>query len=199
MAKKLLQKIFRNKLIVFESVAIIFLLISSSIVFALNTQAFSKEDIKLLFTNGTPTKNTLVRNICYISGQVNKPGVYEFDEDTRLAELIELAGGFTDKADLEFINKNANLSEKLKDEYFIYIPSVDEQKSPTQKTNQASTGQLININTATESQLDSLPGVGPSTAQKIISGRPYTKIEDLLDVEGIGDSKFNDIKNLIGI
>lgn len=199
MAKELIRKIYHNKIILFESFVIFLLIIFSATVLAINIQAFSRDDIKVLFGVEAPEKDSLTRNICYISGQVNNPGVYEFTEDTRLAELVELAGGFTDKADLDFVNRNANLAQKLTDEYFIYIPSIEERNAPTQSVNGPNTNSLININTASEAELDTLPGVGPSTAQKIIENRPYGSIDELLDVSGIGDAKFNDIKNLIGI
>ncbi|MFS8130904.1 MAG: helix-hairpin-helix domain-containing protein, partial [Candidatus Dojkabacteria bacterium] len=122
--------------------------------------------------------------------------------NSRVSDLINKAGGFTPDADLDFIASNLNLSEKTKDEQHIYIPSITERTESNvagAQSDATAIGGKVNINTATKDQLDALPGVGPSTADKIIAARPFESIEDLKDVSGIGDAKFDSIKDLVDV
>ena len=133
-----------------------------------------------------------------ISGQVNSPGVYEIGEGKIVWDLVELAGGFSEKVDLEFVAKNINLSRKLVSEDKIYIPQkgefVDGSIGPG-----SGQSERVNLNTASLEELDTLSGVGPSTAQKIIDSRPYKAIEDLKNVPGIGDARFEELKDKVTI
>lgn len=138
-----------------------------------------------------------------IQGEVRKPGVYEFLEGQIVDEAITAAGGLTKNADSNYVSQNINRAKKLEDEEKIYIPSYSETSGEQsmqnfEKTREAATGK-INLNTATEEELDSLPGIGPSYAQKIIDGRPYSKVEDIKKVKGIGESTFEKIKDLITV
>ncbi len=135
----------------------------------------------------------------YLSGEIRRPGVYESKLNTKVVDLINLAGGFTENADVEFINKELNIAETVKDNQKIYIPS---KKNPTESNiaiSNTTINNLVNLNTATIEELDTLPGIGKSTAEKIIANRPYNDIEDLQNVEGIGEKKFNDIKNKVTV
>jgi comEA protein len=143
-------------------------------------------------------ENYIFKKIAYISGGVKNPGVYAINEDTRISDLINTSGGLTENADLSFLDEKINLAQKVKDEDHIYIPTLNLIGSENNISESPSTG-LININTASLSDLDTLPGVGESTAQLIIDNRPYSSIEDLKNVRGIGDSKFNSIAELITI
>lgn len=155
------------------------------------------------FIYETPDKNTLFKKYAYISGSVINPGVYEIAEKTRIQDLILFAGGFDSDVDSESIAKNINLAEVVKDEQHIFIPSINEanakvsSQSPVVNENQ--NANLININTATLDELDTLVGIGPATAEKIIENRPYTSIEDLKDVSGVGESKFEAIAAFITV
>ena len=140
----------------------------------------------------------------YITGEIRKPGVYKLSEDARIFQLVEMAGGFTSKADTESLN----LAETLADGVHVHIgaklqaqqeeapriPGMPAAKSPAivQSGIQQSSG-LININTATASELESLPGIGPAIAQRIIEYRNthgnFSRPEDLINVRGIGQSK----------
>lgn len=155
------------------------------------------ENESLVFIKDIPEENYILKTFAYISGEVNKPGVYELPNDhTTILELIDLAGGLTSNTDHNYISKTLNLAEIVKDSDHIFIPS-----NTTFASNKGTNTMLakIDINSASESQLDSLPGIGPSTAQKIIQARPFTNIEDIKNVSGIGDSKFNQIKDLITV
>jgi competence protein ComEA len=135
-----------------------------------------------------------------ITGQVTSPGVYEVSRQLMVIELIELAGGLTEFADLEVVHKDISLSGIIEDRQKIYIPALPEFKnnsSNSLKSVGGENGAKININTATQEQLDALPDIGPSTAGKIISARPFKAVEDLKDVEGIGEKTYNNLISVI--
>ncbi|MHB1391978.1 MAG: helix-hairpin-helix domain-containing protein [Clostridia bacterium] len=144
----------------------------------------------------------------YILGNVKSPGVIKVKEGTRLVEAIEMAGGANGEADLNAVN----LAYRLEDEDMIYIPKKGEKLQGTSKTipgvNTVKSITVnkpgkVNINTASESELDTLSGVGPATAKAIIQYRnqigPFKSIEDIKKVKGIGDNKFNSIKDNITV
>ena len=144
----------------------------------------------------------------YVSGEVNKPGIVTLNEGDRLATAVEMVGGTTDKADLNGIN----MAIKVQDEMHYIIPKIgDVVKNNSSEivsndnSNQggASKTSQININTATIEELDTLPGVGEATANKIVNHRSengeFKSIEEIKNVNGIGDKKFEEIKNLICI
>lgn len=132
----------------------------------------------------------------YICGEVKKPGVYTLIEGERLYKLIEIAGGFTDKAAKE----NLNLAMKLKDEDYIFVPSIEGLLNNSQGKTISS---KININTATLEELKMLPRVGDAIAQRIIDYRekngPFRDIKDIKNVSGIGDKMFENIKDKITV
>lgn len=136
-----------------------------------------------------------------ISGAVKKPGVYTLEVDSRVNNAIEKAGGYTKEADQDWISKNINLAAKLADAQKIYIAKEGESGAVSGAT-QATTSNLsrkININSASESELDSLPGIGEVRTGKIIAGRPYSSIEELLSKKILGEGTYAKIKGLIGV
>lgn len=143
--------------------------------------------------------------LVHISGQVYNPGIYQLVKGDRVNDAVNLAGGLTKNADLDRIN----LAKKVADEEKIYIPEVGEEIAHevnsinaialTESTTNSNNG-IININTCSKSELESLPGIGTVTADKIIEYRndnPFKSIEEIMNVSGIGDKKFEGIKNLI--
>ena len=136
-----------------------------------------------------------------IKGEVDKPDIYWLKEDQIVADLIKMAGGLTDKADISNINR----AEKLRNHQSIVIPSIDDTKnvanSSTTTASSSNANGLININTATESELDSLPGIGPAKAKQIIKYREenggFNAIEDLKNIKGIGEKAFQDLQDKI--
>ena len=146
--------------------------------------------------------------VVHVSGAVNKEGIVELEENSRIADAIEKSGGLKDDANMNEVN----LAYKLEDGMKIYIPSNKDQEVQ-EKSNISSViesnatnkkaNSKVNINTAPQEELDSLPGIGPSTALKIINYRKehgkFSKIEELKNVSGIGDSKFNQLKDLITV
>ncbi|MBP8002118.1 MAG: helix-hairpin-helix domain-containing protein [Chloroflexi bacterium] len=145
----------------------------------------------------------------YVSGAVNNPGVYQVDPDMIVADAVALAGGVTAAAD----QTGVNLALRVRDGLQVFVPVLGETTVlPTAPALPGETVDvvtpsapmaLINLNTATLEELDTLPGIGPSIAQRIVDYRTqngaFTQIEDLMNVPGIGESKFNDIKMLITV
>lgn len=136
-----------------------------------------------------------------IQGEVKNPGVYELEDGAIVDDAIAIAGGFTQLADLDYVSRKINKAKRLKDEEKIYIPAQGEmeQADVDESIFTEENKVKVNINTATLEELDSLPKIGPSYAQKIIDGRPYTKIDEVKKVKGIGDSIFEEIKDLITV
>ena len=137
----------------------------------------------------------------YISGAVNFPGTYDIPADSRVEQAIEYAGGLTEEANVERIN----LAKKLKDGSHINAPAQSRSRGRSQagsgKTTATRTGP-VNLNTATLEELDSLPGIGPATAQKILdyrAGHSFTRVEEVMQVKGIGPAKFEQMKESITV
>ncbi|MDO5718566.1 MAG: DUF655 domain-containing protein [Tissierellia bacterium] len=137
--------------------------------------------------------------VVHITGEVNEPGIYEFEDGSRLNDAIEKAGGFTEEAD----SNSVNLAKKLSDEMKIVIPSVNDiDEAGIHEFLISEDSGKININTAEVNELVELPGIGPKTADKIIEYRENNKfenIEDIKNVAGIGDKIFESIKDLIKV
>ena len=153
-----------------------------------------KENIKIENTN----KKTIT---VFISGEVKNPGVVTIDSEKRLSDAVNELGGTTENADLNKVN----LATKLKDESHYIIPKiVDNLESFNNETSENDNkNNLININDATIQELDTLPGVGEATANKIVNYREekgkFNSIEEIKNVNGIGDKKYEELKNLISI
>lgn len=138
-----------------------------------------------------------------VSGAVVSPGVYTLSADSRVEDAIKLAGGVLNSANSDYLSKNINLAQKIADGMKIYVPSGSEtvpvQTSSTQTSVNSVQSALININSASLSDLDKLPGIGAVTAQKIIDNRPYSGIEELVIKKAIGRSVYEKIKGMISI
>ena len=155
-------------------------------------------------SNTEESTNDSIKKV-YISGEINKPGVYQIKDGDRLEDLINEAGGLTDKAS----DKTLNLAQRLDDQMKIYIPNIDEENSlenidPNQSASQSpsKTSELININTASKEELMTLPNIGDKRAGAIIEYRnanKFEKIEDIKNVTGIGDKFYEALKDLITI
>lgn len=141
---------------------------------------------------------TFDTQLVYVNGAINNPGVYELNPGARIIDVIETAGGFNDKADPEFLAASIDLAAEVTDMQSIYIPFVEQSTVVENPAKPPAVGK-ININQASSSELMELPGVGESTAAKIIAARPFASVDELLDVSGIGESKFTQIKDLVEI
>lgn len=133
----------------------------------------------------------------YVVGAVYKPGVVEVEEGTRLYQVIQKAGGALETADLSKIN----LASIVKDEQKITVPYIEnkEDKVNDNSANVQAGVRLVNINTASETELQTLNGIGASTAKKIVDYRnqngDFNTVEEIMNVSGIGQSKFDSIKD----
>ena len=136
-----------------------------------------------------------------IAGEVGKPGVYNFTDGDRVADLVVKAGGLSGNADRDYVAKNINLAQKLVDGSKIYVPNKFEARISNIETNPKSSNSNIdtkvNINTATVAELDTLWGVGEATANKIIADRPYQKPEELLQKKIVNSSVWETIKDKV--
>lgn len=135
-----------------------------------------------------------------VVGMVEKPGVYYSSRSLIVLEAIEQAGGLSEDADLDFIHQNIALSKPVIQYQKIYIPSKSSAVINT-SINTSSNGQdnIININSSTKSEIESLPGIGETIANRIILARPFSKKEDIKTVEGITENLYNKIVSLIVI
>ena len=153
--------------------------------------------------------------IIHISGAVVNEGIVKISQGARIADVIEMAGGLKENASL----KNVNLAYKIEDGQKIYIPTLEEEELGQDNVeeyliiedgNNNSISSLnykegdelmVNLNKATQTELEELPGIGVATALKIINYREengeFKTIEDIKNVNGIGDAKFNNIKEYI--
>lgn len=136
-----------------------------------------------------------------VSGAVQKPGVYKLPGNARTQDALIAAGGFSADADRDYVSKSMNLAAPLTDGMKLYIPAVGEVVSARSNSGiiLGSNSGLISINSASSSELESLPGIGPVTAGKIIDNRPYSSIDELLSRKIVGKSTFEKIQNSVGL
>jgi competence protein ComEA len=135
-----------------------------------------------------------------IEGAIKNPGVYSLAQGERVLDAIYAAGGFTDQTDSDWLTKNVNLARIVEDGEKVYINALGEisDSLPQVKTAQTQSGK-ININKASSSELDTLPGIGEKTAAKIIDNRPYKSANDLVAKKVVGTATFNKIKDLVSV
>ena len=143
----------------------------------------------------TPPPSTTAIYV-HILGEVARPGLYELRDGDRAVDAVAAAGGFTDAADAGGVN----LARFVSDGEQIVVPALGQPGAAAPGV--ASDGR-VNLNTADEATLDTLPGVGPATAAKIIAWRDehgrFESVEDLLDVGGIGEAKFDGLRDLVTV
>ncbi len=155
--------------------------------------------------------NSSLGIVVHVAGEVKNPGVYTLSNSARMIDAVLAAGGATARADLEVIN----LATPLMDSSQIYVPAKGAADRPVfarpqpgmngvkSTQNSPGSGGVVNINRASVTELDALPGVGPSTAQAIVDYRttngPFGSPEDLLNVKGIGPAKFEAMRKLVGV
>lgn len=212
----------KNKIII--AVGVIIIAITVGIYFYRTT----KDNSEIEITEDNLTTNTAVENnneiveeenntiVVHITGEVNYPGVVVLKEGARVVDAIEAGGGETDEADLSSLN----LAYMLSDGEKIYVPNKEETSQESQEreyitsakdnseqsekgAKSTGTNFKININTAKQEELTQITGIGESTAKKIIEYRTqngkFKSIEDIKNIPGIGDSKFNAMKEEITV
>ncbi len=135
-----------------------------------------------------------------LKGEIKRPGVYQVSENDRVEDVIQLAGGFTNKADKQMIN----LAERVYDEMVIYVPSTDENLEKTQQVlDTGSDDQKIKVNIASVEEMQTIPGIGEVKANAIVEYRDtygrFEKLEDLTKVSGIGDKTVEKLEEYVRI
>lgn len=195
--QKIKKFFIKNKV----QIILIIILISSAISIYIQDKD-RKESLSINSTNISSKDDKIG---VYISGEVKKEGVYYLKNNARVTDLIDIAGGLTQNADISKVNPAQKLNDsdkiiipqkKLEDDIDGEIDGENESDSTTDIEGK------ININTATKDELTTLSGIGEATANKIINYRktsPFKEIEDIMNVPGIGESKFNNIKDDICI
>ncbi len=139
-----------------------------------------------------------------IEGAVQKPGIYALPADSRIQDALIAAGGMSKDADRMRVSKGMNLAAKVIDGGKIYIPFEGEagivgtgESDPTILGTQ--TDGMVNINSGSPTELDTLPGIGPATADKIIAARPYASVDELLSKKVVGKSVYEKIKEKVTV
>lgn len=159
-------------------------------------------------SSGTSSTVVAAEVTVHVAGAVARPGVYVLAEPARVGDLLAVAGGPRPDADLDRLNLAAPVDDGTR----VYVPVVGEVEVPHVLAPGGSSGgpdgagpdgagALVDVNTADVDTLESLPGVGPATAEAIVAHRerhgPFRRVEDLLDVRGIGDAKLAALRDLV--
>lgn len=209
-----LNKLQKNTIII--AVILVITIIGYYVYGRENTKEDIIEDEEILVKKDENLEEvTEEKIIVHITGAVHNEGIVTLKENSRISDAIDAAGGLTEDADMSKIN----LAYVLEDGVKIKIPSVND-KNEVREDNNVTNGaeivdsvledtsnsansksKMININKASQTELETLPGIGPSIALKIINFRnengKFSSIEDLKKVSGIGENKYENIKNLI--
>lgn len=200
----------KQKIIIVIIVAFMLLFIGGYIINKTNSSKY----IELETEENLETENTIISKeniveekiIVHVTGAVEKQGIVEIEHGARILDIIDAAGGATNDADLTKIN----LAYEVEDGQKIYVPNINDQENIEYITKEAGENVLennieknskVNINKASQTELETLSGVGPSTALKIINYREqngdFKNIEDIKNVPGIGEAKFESLKESI--
>ncbi|HLB61359.1 MAG TPA: ComEA family DNA-binding protein [Actinomycetota bacterium] len=160
-------------------------------------------DVRALRSTGAPvvaSPTVGASFIVHVAGEVRRPGVYEFAEGERVIDAIEAAGGPTGRAALDGLNLAAPLADGTQ----VVVPAVAAAGAPSSAAPGTLGGsELVNLNTATAEQLETLPGIGEVLAQAIVDYRsengPFATVEQLEDVSGIGPSILENVRDLVTV
>ncbi|EKE04998.1 MAG: hypothetical protein ACD_19C00426G0020 [uncultured bacterium] len=203
----LLTSLYSQKLIIFILLGLILIGFG---VLAYKTNTFSSGDKVEVISSTTAPQGTGSDIVVEISGSIEKPGVYKMKNGDRIDDLLITAGGLSVDADRDWVTKNINRASKLSDGQKIYIYSQTEVASANKnggiKLDQQVLGSErsdlsgnININTASQSELEKLNGIGPVYASNIIEHRPYSDVQELVSKEAISQKVLEKIKNAITV
>lgn len=160
---------------------------------------------KLSLESAAPTDGAKARRLyVHVGGAVQRPGLYRLSDGARVDDAVRAAGGMLEDADLDALN----LAARVKDGDKVLVPSRSgtaegSDGGPPNASGGATQGGLVNLNTATIADLETLPGIGPAIAQRIIDFREsnggFRKVEDLLEVSGIGPKTFEELRDHVTV
>ena len=201
-----MNNINKNQLVI-AGIVITMIIIVVIYIFSIKPQTNENyENLEIEDVSKTEEKVEITKIKVHIAGSVVTEGIIELEEGARVADALKEAGGTTADAN----TKKINLAQKLQDGQKIYIPNQNETEEDimenlgeTIEENRINSSSKVNINTATQTELELLSGIGPSIASKIISYRKengkFKTIEDIKNVPGIGEAKFNSIQDQITV
>lgn len=198
--------------IVIITVALLITIVALAI-YIKNNQGSNEEIVDTASTSLDNRLDKSTKIYVDVSGAVKKPNLYQVSFGARIKEVIDKAGGLSADADIMFFTRNFNLARIVSDQEKIYVPSILEINagifiqnqqtlnyiSPAEVINNVPAMDSISLNYATVEELDQLPGVGQVTANKIISGRPYATLEELLTKKVVNKGVYEKIKSLISL
>lgn len=193
----------RNKKKIIGSIVILIVFFVFLLFGYFNSKPNKHLDSKEVFNETTSIESKDTKDItAYINGEIKNPGVYKVKSESRVEDLVKIAGGFTENAD----KYKLNLAKKLRDEDYIFVDTKNDLKNGVAALQSPSSGGIgqngkININTASKEELKTISGIGDVTAQKIIEYREkngrFSTVEDLKKVGRIGDKTLEKIKDKI--
>ena len=156
------------------------------------------EPVRIVAPSAVSSESALAESKAYVTGAVRRPGLYAIKEGDRLADLIDLAGGITEDADMQGVN----LAIRVKDQDHWTVPSVGEPTVvPSSAVSVEPAGGKVDINTAGAKLLETLPGIGETRAQAIIQHREehgrFRRVDDIVAVPGIGSATLEGLRDLV--
>jgi competence protein ComEA len=203
------EKFFEEKKYIISVLLVGLILLGFGAIYLKKDSFFESDKIEVLEETTEP-KVVDKQIVVEIAGSVEKPGVYKLDSKARVDDLLNVSGGLSVDADRGLVEKLINRAAILSDGQKIYIPSINKQSNTESANNAdgyqnissttlgANTG-LININTATLTELDTLPGIGPVYGQNIIEHRPYSSVEELSSKSVLKKSVYEKIKDKVSV
>ena len=171
-------------------------------------QAIAPPPVVVEISHDTDAESRVAKQLVVdVSGAVVNPGVYTLPEGSRVGEVLVAAGGLAASADHAWVSATLNLATPVKDGEKIYIPAqslpmqgeTENRSDTTYASDTAGSRAKVNINTASESELDTLWGIGPSRATAIIAGRPYGTTDEIVAKAGVPQSVYDKIKDGITV
>lgn len=194
-----LPEVSRRQLLIWVAIGIVIVLVGVRYLAGQDSAGGDKPFAEPVQTIGMKTAQEAPIKV-HVVGAVASPGLYDLVNGSRVADAIAVAGGPLPSADLSLVN----LAAKMADGQQLIVPAAGESAGAMAAGGAgASPGSLVNLNSATLDQLTELDGIGPKTAQKIIDYREehggFSHVEELMEVPGIGQSKFEAVRDRITV